>query len=302
MAPSIETYFMHVRYLYLALILMGASWGITPVFIKVAVNAGHHPFGMIVWTNAISLILSGVVTFMRRRRLPISLQHLKLYVGVSLLGAVIPNLLTFTAALHLSAGVMSILIALVPMFAMPIALAIGLEKASVIRFVGALCGAIAIVLIIGPDTGLPDATKVGFVFVALGASLCYGGEGNFITWLGMQDLDPVQVLFGASVIGIIIALPLAAVTGNFISLDNFGIPELAIVSTSVISWETYVIYIWLIDKAGPVFASQVAYLVTAFGVVWAMLLLGEVYSIWVWMAFALMLVGITLVRPRKSET
>ena len=292
---------MHARYLYLALVVMGATWGITPVFIKIAVNAGHHPIGMIVWTNLVAVIMSGVVTGARRRRLPISLSHLKLYLGVSLLGAVIPNLLNFTAALHLPAGIMSILIALVPMFAMPIALLMGFEKTSVVRFIGTLCGALAIILIVGPDTGLPDASKVGFVFVALGASLCYGGEGNFITWFGMRGLDPVQVLFGASLVGLLIALPLAAATGTFIPLENLGLPELAIVSASVISWGTYATYIWLIGKAGPVFASQVAYLVTAFGVIWAMLLLGERYSIWVWMAFALMIIGITLVRPRESN-
>ena len=292
---------MHARHFYLALVVMGATWGITPVFIKIAVSAGHHLIGMIAWTNLVALILSGAVTAARGRRLPISLSHLKLYLGVSLLGAVIPNLLSFTAAAHLPAGIMSILIALVPMFAMPIALVMGFEKTSVVRFIGTLCGALAIILIVGPDTGLPDASKVGFVFVALGASLCYGGEGNFITWFGMRGLDPVQVLLGASLVGVIIALPLAAVTGNFIPLENLGLPELAIVSASVISWGTYATYIWLIGKAGPVFASQVAFLVSAFGVIWAMLLLGERYSIWVWMAFALMILGITLVRPRESN-
>ena len=43
--------------------------------------------------------------------------------------------------------------------------------------------------------------------------------------------------------------------------------------------------------AGSVFASQIAYLVTGFGVVWSMLLLGERYSAPVWAAFALMLRG-----------
>ena len=280
---------------------MGATWGVTPVLVKVAVNAGHNAIGMIVWTNLVSLVLSGVVTFARGRKLPLSVAHLKLYLGVSLLGAVIPNLLNFTAAVHLPAGIMAILIALVPMFAMPIALAMGFEKPSLIRFVGALCGAIAIVLIVGPDTGLPDASKVEFVLVALGASLCYGGEGNFLTWFGMRGLDPVQVLFGASLIGVLLAIPLAGFTGNFIPLDTFGLPELAIVAVAVISWAAYAIYIWVISKAGPVFASQVAYLVTGFGVIWAMLLLGERYSVWVWMAFALMLVGIALVKPHESD-
>ena len=37
-------------------------------------------------------------------------------------------------------------------------------------------------------------------------------------------------------------------------------------------------YVWLVAHAGSVFASQIAYLVTGFGVVWSMLLLGERYS------------------------
>lgn len=280
---------------------MGATWGVTPVLIKVAVNAGHHPLGMIVWGNVISVVLSGIVTVARGRKLPISRAHLKLYVVVALLGAMIPHFLNFTAVAHLPAGIMSILIALVPMFSMPIALAMGFEKASVVRFIGALCGAVAIVLIVGPDAAMPDAGKIGFVILALGASLCYGAEGNFITWFGMRGADPVQVLLGASIVGLVIALPLAATTGHLIPLDNLGLPEIAIIGAAVISWGTYATYIWLIGRAGPVFASQVAYLVTAFGVVWAMMLLGERYSIWVWMAFALMLIGITLVRPRESN-
>jgi len=50
-----------------------------------------------------------------------------------------------------------------------------------------------------------------------------------------------------------------------------------------------------------VFSSQVSYLVTGWGIVWSMLFLGERYSLWVWAAFALMITGILLVRPRGQE-
>jgi drug/metabolite transporter (DMT)-like permease len=59
----------------------------------------------------------------------------------------------------------------------------------------------------------------------------------------------------------------------------------------------YAGYVWLVGRAGSLFASQVAYLVTGFGVLWSMILLGERYSAWVWAAFALMLVGVALVQP-----
>ncbi len=169
------------------------------------------------------------------------------------------------------------------------------------RILGTLCGAVAILLIVGPDTGLPDPSKAGFVVLVLIAAFCYGGEGNFLTWYGSQKLDALQILSGASILGLLIAVPNAIVFDQFINpLKLWHLPEWLILISAVISWATYVIYIWLIERAGPVFSAQVAYLVTGFGVIWAILLLGEQHSLWVWLAFALMFIGISLVQPRDS--
>ena len=64
----------------------------------------------------------------------------------------------------------------------------------------------------------------------------------------------------------------------------------------------YSTFIWLIGQTGPIFTSFVAYLVTGFGVVWSILLLGETYAIWVWLAFALMFVAMFLVQPRNHTS
>jgi drug/metabolite transporter (DMT)-like permease len=60
----------------------------------------------------------------------------------------------------------------------------------------------------------------------------------------------------------------------------------------------YSAYVWLAARAGAVFASQSGYFVTGSGVLWAFLLLGEVFSAWVWAALVVMLLGLTLVQPR----
>ena len=59
-------------------------------------------------------------------------------------------------------------------------------------------------------------------------------------------------------------------------------------------------YLWLLQQTGAVFGAQVSYTVTGMGVVWAMLLLGERYSGWVWAALALLFAGLFLVRPRGA--
>jgi drug/metabolite transporter (DMT)-like permease len=54
----------------------------------------------------------------------------------------------------------------------------------------------------------------------------------------------------------------------------------------------------MIGSGGAVFASQVAYLVTGFGVLWSMILLGESYSIWIWSALIVIIAGLFLTQPR----
>ena len=61
------------------------------------------------------------------------------------------------------------------------------------------------------------------------------------------------------------------------------------------------LFIYLIAYAGPVFATQVAYLVTIFGVAWGMVIFDERHSVWIWLSLAVMLAGLALVRPRKHE-
>lgn len=287
---------------YLVLLLMGATWGITPVFMKTAVSTGFQPFGIVFWSSVISAILSGSVMLIRNKRLALTKSHLGLYVGIALIGGIFPNVASYTGAAHLPAGIMALIVALVPMFAMPIALALGFETASLKRFIGAGLGLVAILLIVGPDASLPDSTKIGFVFIAILAPIFYGGEGNFLIWYGDQGMDSVQILFGASIIGMAISAPLTLATGQYI--DPFVVwtlPHYAILATAVISWGTYATYLWLVGKTGPVFAAQVAYTVTGFGVIWSMLILGERYSIWVWAAFALILIGMLLIQPRNNE-
>ena len=58
----------------------------------------------------------------------------------------------------------------------------------------------------------------------------------------------------------------------------------------------------MVGAAGAMFAVQVSYLVTGFGVIWAMLILGESYSGWVWAAMAVMFLGMFLVQPRERST
>ena len=97
------------------------------------------------------------------------------------------------------------------------------------------------------------------------------------------------------------ALWLALWSGQWISpRPPYGVPELALIASSCVHALVYASNVWLAARAGAVFATQTSYFVTGSGVLWAMLLLGERFSAWVWAALVVMLVGLFLVQPRQG--
>ncbi len=86
------------------------------------------------------------------------------------------------------------------MFGFPIAVMMGNEtfvKFWLLRLFFGLCGVMLLVL---PGARLPDSSKVGFIFLAIIAPLCYGFEDNYVVRFGTQNLNPVATFFGPAVL------------------------------------------------------------------------------------------------------
>ncbi len=289
-------------WLYAVLFVMGAGWGLTIPLTKIAVSTGHQPLGLIFWQLVVVVIMLGGVTLVRGRRLVIARQYLKLFVMVALCGAVLPDIFFYLAAAELPGGIMSIVTATVAMFSLPIAIALGNERFEAKRLLGLIFGLCGIVLLVGPEASLPSGTNAIFVLVALCAPMLYATEGNLVAKWGTQGLDPMQVIFGASLIGILLTFPLALTSGQWINpLKTFGIPEIALIAAAALHALVYACYVWMVGRAGSVFAAQTSYVVTAMGVLWSLAILNETYSVWVWLALAVMLLGMFLVQPRAAR-
>lgn len=293
------------------LIAMGAGWGLTQPLSKIAVSGGYQPFGLVFWQLALGTVILGAVRSvartpsgwaMRLPRLRTDPPALRVYVVIALIGTVLPNSASYEAIRHLPSGLISILLSLVPMFAFPIALALGNERFTLARFAGLGLGLAGVLMIVAPEASLPERAMVAFIPLALIAPFFYGLEGNVVDRWGTAGLSAVEVLYGASLAGAIIAAPIAVLSGQFIDpWPPWGLPDLAVVLAAFIHAMVYTTYVWMVRAAGPVFAVQVSYLVTGFGVIWAIWLLDESYSGWVWAAMAVILAGVFLVQPRNTD-
>jgi len=281
------------------LLLLGIGWGSTQSLGKLAVSSGHQHFGLIFWQLVIGAVLLGAINLLRRQSFAITVAGLRFAVVIALIGTLIPNSTFYMSVAHLPGGVMSILISTVPLLSFPLALALGMDRFSPLRLLGLCCGLLGVALIALPQTSLPSPDMAAWLPVAMIGPLFYALEGNYVAKWGTAGLDAVQAMFWASLVGALIALPLMLLTGQWISpLPPYGVPELALIASSCVHALVYAAYVWLAARAGAVFATQTSYFVTGSGVLWAVLLLGERFSGWVWAALAVMLLGLFLVQPR----
>ncbi len=289
--------------LFLVLLACGAIWGLSFPLTKIAVSEGYRNFGIIFWNQAVAVCALSLICWQRGVWPGFKPKQIRLYLAVMLCGTLLPSWASYTAAIYLPSGVIALLISLVPMFAFPIALAFGAEKFAWRRFAGLLTGMAAVILIAGPEASLPDRAMVVFIPLALIAPFFYGLEGSLVAKWGDVGEGPVRVLLGASLLGSFASFPIALMNGSWIDPRGpWGAPDLAIVAGAIINVVAYSGYVWLVGRAGAVFSAQVAYIVTASGIVWSMVILSESYSSFIWFAMVLMFAGLFLVQPRNDAS
>lgn len=286
---------------WLLLLFFGLCWGLTIPLSKVATSTGHQPIGLIFWQLLITIVILAVPALVRKLPMPLSMRHLSYYFGIALIGTLIPGTFSFWSYAYLPAGIVAIVIATVPMFALVIALMLRQEIFRYQRLAGIFLGVFALMLIALPKASLPENVGVVFLVLPLITAIAYGAEGSFISKFDPNDTNPITSLLVASVLGIFVAAPLALFRGDFVDLSGaWGKAEIALVFGSALHGMTYAGFIWLIKRAGPVFSSQIAYIVTLSAVFVSWLFLNETYAWTIWFALVLMVAGLWLVQPNTS--
>ncbi len=279
------------------LFLCGLSWGATGPLSKLAVSTGHHPVAITFWSALIAAVVFSIVLIVRRERPGFSRFAVFFFFGCGLLGTAFPNSLSYEAYRHLPVGVNVMILSLVPMATLLIALPFGVEKLDARRALGLGLGVVAVALITVPSTSLPSPEIAIYVVLPVMVAISYAAENIWIARLQPKGMSTTIVMWGLSVGGVILLAPVTFGLGVLFDITLLGPAELAVIASSFVHICAYFGFVWMINRTGPVFASQVGYIVTATGVLLGMAFYDERHSLWVWAALALMMIGLSLVKP-----
>ncbi len=287
---------------FLILIILGLGWGLSFTLGKIAITAGGTPIGLTFWQSLFSGLILLAYVFFRHGKIIIPKIMFLPIVIITFLSVVIPNIIFYACVEHLDAGVLSISVSVIPLFTYLIAMGLRMDKFKVRRVIGLITGFCALLILILPENSLPDKRDIPWVLLALNCALCYALENIYIDRLALQNFGPIRLVCAVSFVSAIITFLLSLVMDQFFILQptNFYL-FISTLGLGFISATAYSIFIYLIGRAGSVFSSQVGYLVTFFGVVWGIIILGESHSVFVWISLAMIMMGIFLVQPKQTS-
>ena len=277
----------------------GITWGLSFSFNNIAATAGVPTVAYVFWQSLGAGLILLTLCFATGNQVQLSWPHLKLYGVAALFEFVLPFLALNYVAARLPAGVISLGQALVPALTFGFALAFRIDRFNALRFLGLSVGLGAVLLVVLPEAGLPEPGMVGWVLFALVVPLLYGFANTLVAIMRPPQSNSLPLAAGLLLGASALLLLLMAATDSWWFFDN-GLDDgaLALIGVTLANVIFWYLLFEIIHLAGPVFFASYNYISPLAGIGWAVLILDERHSVWIWAALALMLAGLFLVTRR----
>lgn len=274
------------------LVATGVLLGAVFTLGKVAVEGGVAPLGYaFAMTSGAAALLAGFAA-VRAEKLPLSGRNLRYYALSGLFSMALPNAI-FSVIPHLGAGLASVVYALPSLLTLAMTAAFRIGPApNLSDAIGVALGAAGTLLIVGPSEGVLASQAWPWMVLALTIplSIAVGNVYRTVDWPEGTEPLPLAagMLLGAS--GCILVGVAAA--DRFADLATvFRAPAVVAVQAGVTA-VAFVLHFRLQRAAGPVYLSQIGYIMTATGLVSGMVIFAESYPPVVWFAALLIATGV----------
>ena len=101
-----------------------------------------------------------IFSWIRGQKLRFKLKDLRVMLLLTFLGAMLPNMFFYYAASHVSAGILSITVTIIPIATYALSLLLKLETLSARRVTGVFFGVGAILVLVLPENSLPNKNEI----------------------------------------------------------------------------------------------------------------------------------------------
>lgn len=288
----------HALQLLAAAVLYG---GIFPVN-RMAAEAGWPPLAFAFAPALVAGVLLIAAGVAGRQPLAVGGRHIMAFAVIGGLVIGLPMGILVTAASHLPASTVTLVLCLSPILTLAIAAGTGSERFDSRVLGGMVLGTAGIALIVWPESGIVGAGNVRWFLIALLAPVLFALANNAAVWLRPPAASSLVMsagtLLGGAVVAALVALPLGA---PLWPAAPGAAAAVALLLAAVINAGFFLLFFHLIGTIGAARFSIFNYLAVAAGIVWSMIAFGEIPQPLFWVAAALMLGGMYLaLRPARG--
>ena len=277
-------------------VLLGVTWGIPYLLIKIAVRQ-LDPAMVVLARTALAAAVLLPMAAVRGEILPV-LRRWRPLVAFTIVEIVVPQFLLSSAEERLPSSTTGLMIAAVPLAGVGVAFLLGRPaRLTGQNWAGIALGMAGVAGLVGFTVGGSDLGAVGEVLVVvIGYAL---GPAIIAQW--MPDLPGTGVTALGFTLSALVYAPVVAATHGWPSAWPSASVITSIVLLAVVcSAAAFSILLALVGEVGPVKATTVTYVNPAVALIAGAVVLGEPISGWSVGGFALILAGCYLVAARTS--
>lgn len=285
-----------------ALLLLGSgsAFGSVYALSKPITAAGISPLLLILVQAFGGGLLILALALARRQRPRFTPALLRYYAIGGSIGFAVPNALLYTVIPHVGVGIGATLTSLSPLFTWGMARLMRLEPHSTRRIVGLAAGFAGAALLAarGGFAGEPDPWFLLGLLVP--ATLAFGNIYRTVAW--PKGEPPLPLAAGMLLVGGLMAAPVTLAAGA-LAPDGAALADAApLMSVQVALYAAGYVLLYEIQRiAGPVFLSQLGYVIPPVGLLWGIGLFGERLSLLSWAGLGLIAAGLVLVNMRRGR-
>ena len=286
--------------LLLMAFLMVIVWGSAFTLVSIGVK-----YISPLWLVTYRLIIGAIIVIIYVKFKGLNLPNIRdkrwiWYFAMGLIGMVIPFFLLSTGQVIIDSGLTAIMVGTMPLMTVTLAHFFTNEKLSITKIIGFIFGFIGIVILFLPSDFSIEITENWFSqLIIIIAAFCYA-----VTTIIAKRAPDTPATIGACMMLICAAtacLFVALLTGFPSSmppllgiLTAFG---LGVGSTAFAS----ILLLYIIDQTGPSTVAKINYFVPLASVIFGVIILDEILSIRIFIAFVIILIGMFISQIKKSK-
>ncbi len=285
---------------YALLLSLAGIFGASFMMTKIAV-AEVPPATIVFARLAIAAVLVGIAMAMVGQNIKVMLSHWRVVSLAALTGNALPFFLISWGQEKVDAGLTAILMAVMPLITLVLAhFFTADEKLNMFKIIGFCLGLAGVAVLIGFDKLTSLGSEIVRQYAIIAAACCYAVHA--VISRRLTSLPRRAVATAVLLVSALMMLPLSVIIDQPWNLSVSSDAWLAILALGVLPTAVGTLMLFVIvQRQGAAFLSQINFLVPLFGVLWAIVFLGEILPPNAALALLIILAGVAISRIKTNK-